>query len=184
MYSRRTVRPASGGGNIPSPSERPTLPPDYAGIAFRAPEDRTLQDYPETIIPPAVEPDEPAEASLAPAEDAEPAAPVFLFDNEGMTDGFEDVASPCLPTEEPNEPTDHENEGETPPHDGSFALPHEQEPSVPPPSAPTDSAENLSDWFEALKMEDLLLFWMLFRLLYGKNREELEILLCLLLFAR
>lgn len=51
MYSRKYIRPPIAAGN--APSERPTPPPDYAGIAFRASDERTVQDFPETVIPAA-----------------------------------------------------------------------------------------------------------------------------------
>lgn len=186
MYSRRTVRPALGGGNVPS--ERPTLPPDYAGIAFRAPEERTIQDYPETLIPPAIERREesvhPDEAPLTHIEESEIGDSLFSPDENSMSDAAYSRSASYLAIEEPNELPNNEIEGESPPHDRPIALSHEQESSDPPPSASTDSDDSPLDWLETLKMEDMLLFWMLFRLLYGESREELDLLLCLLLFAR
>lgn len=188
MYSRRTIRPASGAGNTPSLPERPTLPPDYAGIAFRPSEERTLQDYPETFIEsPAQEGDISIPSLERPPEPIEvPDAdiPPMLSVNNEINAGTSVDRVLHSPLEESPPLPDHKNEGETPPHDESFALFDKQEPSVSPSSLPPDHAEDPLDWLEGLKMEDLLLFWMLFRLLYGKNREELEILLCLLLFAR
>lgn len=192
MYSRKYIRPAMAAGS--ARSERSVLPPDYAGIAFRASDDRTPQDFPETVIPadqaalaPSIDP--PSEERDLPAEEDLPAADdgMAFADSPVTEEDRPTFLSPDLSSEDKaDEPIAFEtpaffNAEERP------AEPRDQPADSELPTSPSDgeagSGRTPLEWLRALKMEDLLLMWMLLMLLYGEPSEEIDLLLGLLLFA-
>lgn len=190
MYSRKYIRPAMAAGSMPS--ERPSIPPDYAGVTFRPSDDRSPQDFPETLIPAveAVAPpssDAQSEPICLETQDADDAMTAPSFE-ERSPDGSFTEEIPDLPPELPlDAPTERSND----PSESSEApvsLAEEQTAHAPLPSLPIEPTEGSDvgsplEWLRALKMEDLLLLWMLLMLLYGESREEIDLLLGLLLFA-
>lgn len=210
MYSRKYIRPAMAAGSITP--EQPTPPPDYAGVAFRTSDARTRTDFPETVIPAIGKTDEGTALTLSEPTDTrsmtapsgvpspDRAEPMLASDRtEGMTEGFDrsDDLDGYYDEAEP-ERTDHpRSPDETTPDDSVytpeksealsqgdapiFSLPSPDEQESDSLASPTDNQP--LDWLRALKMEDLMLFWLLLMLLYGEANEEIELLLCLLLFA-
>lgn len=173
MYSRKTIRPTLTSANTisdrpttaPSTSPSPLPPPDYAGIAFRVPADRTGQDFPETVITPPLEDSTP---------EAEEVPETVYSAPEGEDESF-------FFEEEPSEAVSGADRDPIEQAPMPEETPSEQ---LPPAEDIVDSDRTSAlEWLRALKMEDLLLFWLLFMLLYGEEREEIDLLLCLLLFA-
>lgn len=161
MYSRKNIRPVMPlSGAL---TERVSPPPDYAGVAFIASDERALQDFPETVIEPLGNDPEPSE----------------LIQEETV----------CLPSEPV---PDREDAPEAPADDAEDCSEAGEETSVPPMQSETGETGGKTDitpsaspieWLKAMKIEDLLLIWMLLMLLYGESRDEIELLLGLLLFT-
>lgn len=183
MYSRKYIRSLptsapiaqSSGGASPEQGH-PLPPPDYAGVAFRGSAERNAQDFPETLIPLADTADVVGEPNMSAPTDAPPESAV------PRSDGDEVLFEPQ--SDEPIEAGAGEDlyEGENaPPSPDQGGMPS------PLPEPPPEGSEQPSDsplrWLRELKMEDLLLLWLLLMLLYGESSDEIELLLGLLLFA-
>lgn len=184
MYSRKYIRPVVSAST--ARSERPTPPPDYAGITFRTSDERTLQDFPETVIP-AAEADSPPIPSRSAAMPPEAA----YMRSDGENTELTADAPPYEPLDFADAPYDDEAETEDAnsappemPDAPADESPNESEPiTAPPLSDALGDAESPLQWLRELKMEDFLLLWMLLMLLYGESNDEIDLLLGLLLFA-
>lgn len=176
VYSRKYIRSlptsapiaqASGGA---SPEQgHPMPPPDYAGVAFRGSAERSAQDFPETVIPLVDTADMVGEPNMSVPTDMPPESAV------PRSDGDEGIFEP-----EPDEPMqvrERESECEPPPVQEGIPTPE------PPPEGSEQPSDSPLRWLRELKMEDLLLLWLLLMLLYGESSDEIELLLGLLLFA-
>lgn len=184
---------------LPSgPPDRIAPPPDYAGVAFRESDTRPNRDFPETFIPQAGHeaPSEKkadneqvylqSEPDNTPPESFESES---LFDLPPVSESFESASDDAMdasgrsdtetihPSSELSSPENEE--GET-----VFLASEQEAPSSPPSSeGETSDPSALLTWLRELKMEDLLLFWLIVMLLYGETRDEINLLLGLLLFA-
>ncbi len=233
MYSRKYIRPTLPERAAPADGI-PTPPPDYAGIAFRPTDERTVQDYPETAIPAASSESRIGQNDLNPTiqmshfvdrantqpsisdADKEIGVQSTEADEEAITEIEPDAglisAMDYLPEEIEERHTDavspsyekadpvtlvqpDENALQSQPTlinktVSPAALPNEapsnEAASITAPQQPDSTASESSSslaWLRALKMEDMLLLWLLLLLLSGESQDEIDLLLGLLIFA-